>query len=136
MAEGLCRTLLGTHLDVYSAGTRPNPHGVDPRAAAAMAEIGIDIRTHHSKAVEELRGTGFDLVVTVCDSAREACPTFAGAARLMHQGFDDPPRLAANARTDAEAMPHYRRVRDEIKRFVATLPSLLATHNSAPGAAR
>lgn len=129
MAEAWCRALLGGRVEAYSAGTHPK--GLDPRAVAAMAEVGIDISGGRSKSVDELRGGPFDLVVTVCDSAREACPAFPGAARTVHHGFDDPPRLAEGARTEAEAMPHYRRVRDEIRRFVETLPSLLGMAQGA-----
>jgi SAM-dependent methyltransferase len=81
-----------------------------------MAEVGIDISTHASRRPEEI-GVSFDLVITVCDSAHDACPVFPGA-RVMHVGFDDPPRLAKGARDDEEAMPHYRRVRDEIRAFI------------------
>jgi arsenate reductase (thioredoxin) len=129
MAEGFARSLLGDHFAAFSAGTRPSPHGIDPRAVAAMAELGIDISGGHSKSIDELPSVPFDLVVTVCDSAHENCPIFPGAVRVIHHSFDDPPRLAAHARNDAEAMPHYRRVRDEIKVFIATLPALNAhTH--------
>ncbi len=93
-----------------------------------MAEVGIDISGGNSKSVDELPSVPFDLAVTVCDSARENCPIFPGAVRVVHHSFDDPPRLAANARTDAEAMPHYRRVRDEIKAFIATLPAARRIH--------
>jgi SAM-dependent methyltransferase len=81
-----------------------------------MAEVGIDISTHASRRPEEI-GVSFDLVITVCDSAHDACPVFP-SAHVMHVGFDDPPRLAKGARDDEEAMPHYRRVRDEIRAFI------------------
>jgi arsenate reductase len=77
--------------------------------------------------VDQLGSAVFDLVVTVCDSARESCPVVPGAARTVHRPFADPPRLAVQARTDAEALPHYRRARDEIKQFIAALPALLHT---------
>ena len=64
----------------------------------------------------------FDVVVTVCDNARESCPVFPGGARVVHRAFDDPPRLARDAATTEEALAHYRRVRDEIRDFVASLP--------------
>lgn len=120
MAEGWCRALHGGTIEACSAGTRPQ--GVNERAVRAMSEAGVDISGQRSKGVEALRGEGFDLVVTVCDSAREACPAWPGAARVMHAGFDDPPRLAAGAGSDEEAMGHYRRVRDEIRRFIEGLP--------------
>lgn len=64
----------------------------------------------------------FDYVITLCDNAKESCPYFPAKTRLLHRGFDDPPRLAAGARDEEEAMSHYRRVRDEIRAFVETLP--------------
>ena len=69
----------------------------------------------------------FDYVVTVCGNAQESCPVFPGKTKVVHVGFDDPPRLARNARTDEEALSHYRRVRDEIRKFVETLPESLTT---------
>lgn len=91
-----------------------------------MAEAGVDIFDQRSKHIDELRGRMFDVVVTVCDSAHESCPVFPGATRIVHVGFDDPPRLAASAKSDDEALPHYRRVRDEIRQFIQTLPGALA----------
>jgi arsenate reductase len=123
MAEGWARALHGERVEAHSAGIRPK--GLDPRAVAAMAEAGVDISAHHSKHVDELAGVTFDLVVTVCDDARENCPVFPGPVRRFHAGFDDPPRLAADATSEAEAIEHYRRVRDEIRRFVQSLPDLL-----------
>ena len=118
MAEGWAKALKAGEVEAYSAGT--DPHGMNPRAVAAMREAGVDISTHTSKRPQDL-GVKFDVVVTVCDSAHEACPVFPGA-RVVHVGFDDPPRLAKAARTDEEAMGHYRRVRDEIRAFVETIP--------------
>lgn len=118
MAEGLARALKGAEIDAYSAGTRP--HGLNPLAVRAMREIGIDITGHTSKRPEDL-GVTFDVVVTVCDSAHESCPVFPGA-RVVHVGFEDPPRLAKDAPSDDAAMPHYRRVRDEIREFIQRLP--------------
>ena len=120
MAEGWARHLKGDRIDPFSAGIEP--HGLDRLAVQAMAEAGVDISSHRSKHVDELRGMDFDYVVTVCDHAREHCPLFPGAAKVIHVGFEDPPRLAAGAATDAEALPHYRRVRDAIRSFVETLP--------------
>jgi arsenate reductase len=123
MAEGLCRALCGGRLDCRSAGVER--HGLDPRAVAVMAEIGIDISAQYSKIVDDLVDEAFDCVVTVCDRAREICPVFPGAVRTMHRGFDDPPRLARDAVDNDEALRHYRRVRDQIKAFVLGLPTLL-----------
>lgn len=123
MAEGWARALHGSWLDAYSAGTRPGT--LDPRARAAMSERGVDISAQRSKHVDDLGGVRFDLVVTVCDSAREACPVFPSAEKTVHSPFDDPPRLAKGAAGEEEAMGHYRRVRDEIKAFIESLPDRL-----------
>ncbi len=119
MAEGWAKALRGGVIEAHSAGTKP--HGLNPLAIRAMAEVGIDITGHASKRPEEI-GVAFDVVVTVCDSAHESCPVMPGA-KVVHRGFDDPPRLAAGAASDDEAMPHYRRVRDEIRAFIETLPA-------------
>jgi len=129
MAEGLARAHLGAAFEVHSAGTRP--HGVDPRAVTVMAEKGIDLRDHRSKHVDDLHGLDFDWVVTVCDRAAEACPVFPGAARRLHRGFEDPPRLAEAAASEAEALAPYRRVRDQIEAFVRSLPETLAEEHTA-----
>ena len=121
MAEGWARALHGDRIEAHSAGT--TPHGLNPLAVRAMAESGVDISGHASKRPEQI-GLPFDVVVTVCDGAHEACPVFPGA-RVVHAGFEDPPRLAADARSDEEAMPHYRRVRDQIRAYVERLPEAL-----------
>jgi arsenate reductase len=118
MAEGWAWALKSGEIEAYSAGT--NPHGLNPLAIRAMREAGVDISGHASKRPEEI-GVAFDVVVTVCDSAHESCPVFPGA-RIVHVGFDDPPRLAKGASSDDEAMLHYRRVRDEIRAFIERLP--------------
>jgi arsenate reductase len=123
MAEAWARQLKGDRIDPYSAGVEPK--GIDPRAIEAMAEAGVDISGQASKDVVSLGNLEFDYVITLCDNAREACPFFPARTRVMHVGFDDPPRLAASARSEEEAMAHYRRVRDEIKKFVETLPDSL-----------
>jgi arsenate reductase len=127
MAESWARTLHGDRLQPYSAGTAPGR--VDPRAIQVMREAGIDLSGQRSKHFEELSGVGLDWVVTVCDRANESCPIFPGRVRHLHAGFDDPPRLAADAGTEEQALGHYRRVRDEIRAFIETLPGVLA----APG---
>ncbi|MFG0283079.1 MAG: arsenate reductase ArsC [Phycisphaerales bacterium JB039] len=131
MAEGWARAL-HPHIDACSAGT--DPHGLNPLAVQAMAEAGVDISRHTSKTIDACDPETLDLVITVCDSAAEACPTFRGGARLMHRGFDDPPRLAAGAASDDDALPHYRRVRDEIRAFIEMLPQLVAAPAAAPEA--
>ena len=124
MAEGWARHLKGDVLEPYSAGIEA--HGLNPRAVAAMAEAGVDITHHRSKHVDELADVEFDYVVTVCANAHESCPIFPGQAKVIHVGFDDPPALARGAATEEEAMAPYRRVRDEIRDFVATLPTAFA----------
>jgi len=123
MAEGLARYLKGGEAEFFSAGT--SPHGVDPRAVLAMKEAGIDISGQDSKHVNDLGGVEFDYVVTVCGDANENCPFFPGKTTVIHVGFEDPPRLAKDASSEEEAMSHYRRVRDEIREFVMTLPGSL-----------
>lgn len=123
MAEAWTRELLGHKFEPYSAGVKPKR--VDPRAIKAMAEMGIDISAHVSKDIETLGDLDFDYVFTLCDNARESCPYFPAKTRVMHRGFDDPPRLAAKAGDEEEAMAPYRRVRDEIKAFVENLPEAL-----------
>jgi arsenate reductase len=90
-----------------------------------MAEAGVDISGHRSKHVRDLGGAEFDCVVTVCDQAHETCPVFPAKTKVVHVGFDDPPLLARGAKTEEEALAHYRRVRDEIRAFVETLPEAL-----------
>lgn len=123
MAEGWAKALRAETVEAHSAGT--DPHGMNRLAVEAMREAGVDISGHHSKKPDELAHIVFDYVVTVCDAAHQACPVFAGGAKVVHAGFDDPPRLARAAQTDAEALPHYRRVRDEIRAFIETLPGAL-----------
>lgn len=118
MAEGWARALHAGAIDACSAGTEP--HGLNPLAVRAMREAGVDISKHASKRPEDLGGT-FDVVFTVCDAAHESCPVLPGA-RIVHAGFDDPPRLARGAKNDEEALVHYRRVRDELRAFVTDLP--------------
>jgi arsenate reductase len=123
MAEGLCRNLRGDEIDAYSAGMEA--HGLNPLAVRAMGEIGIDISGHRSKTVTDLLAVEFDYVVTVCGHADETCPVFPARTAVVHRGFDDPPKLATGAQSDAEALSCYRRVRDEIRTYVLTLPGAL-----------
>jgi len=115
MAEGLLRHDAGEHLEVESAGTKPGL--VRPEAIAAMQELGIDISSHRSKHVDEFEGRQFDYVITVCDNAKESCPVFFGAAKKLHHGFEDPPPPSEG--TDAERMAIFRRVRDELRIYLA-----------------
>jgi len=120
MAEGWARHLKGDRIEPYSAGVET--HGLDPRAVRVMAEAGVDISRQRSKHVAELNDVALDYVVTVCGHAHEHCPIFSGKARVVHVGFDDPPKLAADAATEEDRLAPYRRVRDEIRAFVETLP--------------
>lgn len=128
MAEGWAHHLHGDLIDAYSAGVRPQ--GLDERAVQVMAEAGIDLIGHRSKALDELLEIPFDRVVTVCDRAAERCPLFPGKVEQMHRSFEDPPRLAADARDEQAALAHYRRVRDEIRDFVEALPQALQQKES------
>lgn len=123
MAEGWARHLKSDIIEAYSAGTKT--HGLNPRAVTVMRESGIDISGHRSKLVDELMNIQFDYVVTLCGHAQENCPFFPGKTKRIHAGFDDPPLLAESARSEEEALEHYRRVRDEIKTFVEQLPENL-----------
>jgi len=127
MAEGWTRALKGDIIKAYSAGIES--HGLNPQAAAVMAESGVDISAQVSKHLDELRHLSFDAVITVCDHARETCPIFPGAKRMLHVGFADPPamakRLAEAGAGVEEQRDCYRRVRDEIRAFVLTLPGPL-----------
>lgn len=123
MAEGWAKTLRGDQIEVYSAGV--DPHGMNERAIKVMAEAGVDISRHHSKHLDELNDIAFDYVVTVCDQAHEACPLFPGKTKVVHVGFDDPPRLARDAKSEEESLGHYRRVRDEIRQFIEHLDKYL-----------
>ncbi len=124
MAEGWTRALRSECIIPYSAGIET--HGLNPLAVKAMAEEGVDISQHQSKHVDDLAGTSFDYVITVCDHAHESCPVFPGDTIVIHRSFDDPPRLAKNASTDEDKLVHYRRVRNEIRQYVETLPKGLA----------
>ena len=92
-----------------------------------MAEASVDISAQRSKHVSELKDTLFDIVVTLCGHADEHCPIFPGKTRVIHVGFDDPAQLVATARSEEETLSHYRRVRDEIRDFVETLPEALTS---------
>ncbi|QDV68869.1 Arsenate-mycothiol transferase ArsC2 [Rosistilla carotiformis] len=116
MAEGWTRHFHGDSLEVYSAGIEA--HGLNPNAVAVMSEAGVDISGQSSKLVSLFSDVPLDVVITVCGHADENCPIFRTEAKVIHVGFDDPPKLAREAASPAEAMGHYRRVRDEIRDFV------------------
>ena len=124
MAEGWARRLRPDRIEPYSAGVEP--HGMNARAMKVMAEAGVPIDGQRSKHVREVMDVPFDYVVTVCDHANETCPLFPGKAKVVHVGFDDPPRLAKGAKAPEEALGHYRRVRDEIRAFVEQFEETIA----------
>lgn len=124
MAEGWTRHLRGDIIEPYSAGIET--HGLNPNAVKVMAEAGVDISQHESKHVDQFADIQFDYVITVCGHADENCPFFPGRTKVIHHGFDDPPKLAQDAKSEEEALGHYRRVRDEIRAFVETLPEGLS----------
>jgi len=117
MAEGLLRHDAGDRFEVFSAGTKPSQ--VRPEAIEVMNELGIDISAHRSKGVEEFRGEAFDYVLTVCDNAKESCPVFPGAAKMMHRNFEDPAAAAGSAE---ERRRVFRLVRDEIREYLRGFP--------------
>jgi arsenate reductase (thioredoxin) len=123
MAEGWARHLRNDVLEPYSAGIET--HGLNPNAVKVMAEAGVDISGHRSQHLDEFRDVPLDHVITVCGNAHESCPVFPGNTKVSHVGFDDPPRLAKEAANEEEALDCYRRVRDEIREFVETLPDSL-----------
>ena len=123
MAEGWARRLKVGQIEAWSAGIEI--HGLNPSAVKVMAEAGVDISDQRSKHLSELADVDFDYVITLCDHARDTCPIFRGSAKAVHAGFDDPPRLAEGAANEEDALNCYRRVRDEIREFVLTLPESL-----------
>lgn len=123
MAEGWARMLKGDQIEPVSAGIEA--HGLNTKAVQAMAEAGVDISGQTSKITADLDGREFDYVITVCSDADENCPFFPAKTKIIHRSFDDPPRLAADAETEEEALEIYRRVRDEIRAYVETLPEAL-----------
>jgi arsenate reductase (thioredoxin) len=127
MAEGWSRYLKGDLINAYSAGI--DTHGLNPNAVKVMAEAGVDISDHKSKNIAEFKYLPLDAVVTVCGHAHETCPFFPGNCKVTHVGFDDPPalarELAEQGASEEAQLDCYRRVRDEIRAFVETLPESL-----------
>ncbi len=118
MAEGLANHYWKDRCQAISAGTQPG--NVNPYAIKVLKELGIDISTARSKSAGEFIGQAFDLVVTVCDSARETCPFFPGAKEDLHQGFPDPSQVQG---TDEEKILAFRKSRDEIRLWLEELLS-------------
>ncbi len=124
MAEGWTRELHGNRYDVRSAGLEA--HGLNPYAVEVMREAGIDISQQRSQRLDDLPEICLDLVITVCGHADENCPVLPVGCRKLHVPFDDPPALARDAANEQERLQHYRRVRDEIREFVLSLPEVTA----------
>jgi len=120
MAEGWARKLKADVIEPYSAGIEK--HGMNPHAVKVMAEAGVDIANQYSKTPADLGPIAFDYVVTVCGHANEHCPIFPGPAKVVHVGFEDPPRLTKDLPDGEPKLDVYRRVRDQIRDFVKTLP--------------
>lgn len=123
MAEGWARALRCEVIDSYSAGIEK--HGLNPHAVRVMAESGVDISKQFSKTPAEIGPVEFDYVVTVCGHADENCPVFGAKTKVVHVGFEDPPKLTKHLPDGEEKLAVYRRVRDEIRRFVEGLPASL-----------
>lgn len=129
MAEGLVNHDLAGQVQAFSAGVRPK--GVNPRAIRVMRELGIDISGHRSKAVAELAGEHFDLVITVCDQAAGECPIFPGDSEVLHMPFPDPAKATG---TEEEILAEFRRVRDDLRaRLVPLLREKLAKRAGSRG---
>jgi arsenate reductase (thioredoxin) len=126
MAEALLQARFGEPYDALSAGTE-RTH-VRQLAIAAMAEIGIDISGHTSKTIDDSGEREYDVVVTVCDSARDACP-YVPARRVIHQSFSDP---SAATGTEAERLAVFRQVRDQLAEWIETTFTGQADVESAP----
>ncbi len=124
MAEGWARQLKDKEINAYSAGVVA--HGLNEYAVKVMKEAGVDISGYRSKTVSEIMDAHIDHVITLCSHANESCPVFPKRTNIVHAGFDDPPKLAKEAKSEEEALLHYRRVRDEIKEFVRSLPGALS----------
>ena len=117
MAEGLLEHDAGDRFEVESAGTKPGH--VRPEAIAVMKELGIDISGHRSKHVQEFENQSFDYVLTVCDNAKESSPVFPGHSKRIHKAFEDP---AAFQDTEEERLALFRRVRNDIRDYLKSLP--------------
>ena len=118
MAEGLLRQLAGDRFDVFSAGIEAG--SLRPEAVAAMNEIGVDISKQRSKSVDEYAGQPFDVVVMTCDEAKEACPLFPGAKRMLHWSVPDPAGIDGDPGRRAVA---FRAARDMLRQKVQELLS-------------
>ena len=127
MAEGWTRHLKGEVIEAYSAGIET--HGLNPHMVKVMAEVGVDVTSQKSENIRDFADTQLDVVVTVCGHAHETCPVFPANCKVVHSGFPDPPKmakeLAEQGASEDEQLECYRKVRDEIKSYVESLPNSL-----------
>jgi len=123
IAEGFARHLKGDVIEAFSAGIEAQ--GLNPHAVKVMQEAGVDISMQKSKTVSKLGNIEFDYVITVCGHADETCPFFPARTKVIHRGFDDPPKLARDTGSEEEVLAIYRRIRDEIRAYIETLPESL-----------
>ena len=120
IAEGWARHLKSNVIEAFSAGI--SPIGVSRQAIKVMAEAGVDISMHHSEQIDDYSEIDFDYVVTLCENAAENCPVFSGEARIVHRSFNDPYFATGG---EEQIMAVFRKVRDDIKAFVETMPGSL-----------
>lgn len=113
MAEGLTNAFHGDRYEAFSAGTEPT--SVNPYVFRAMNELGINLSGHYSKSIEEFTEQKFDIIVTVCDNAKETCPYFSGGKQYIHKSFPDPSALKGDEET---ILKETGRIRDEIKEWL------------------
>lgn len=119
MAEGFCNHLMSESYAGFSAGIEK--HGLNRNAVSVMKEAGVDITNHYSKTTDDIKNIEFDYVITVCGHADENCPWFPAKTKIIHHGFEDPPRMAEKYNSEEEKLDCYRRVRDEIEVFIKKL---------------
>ena len=124
LAEGWCRHFWEDCIEACSVGVSPLGF-IDPRIVKVMAEAGVDISAQRSKHLAEYDGMQFDCVITFCSNAQKCCPAFPEKTKVLHVEFGSPPLLAAESKSEEEALVHYRKIRDEIKAFIETLPGII-----------
>jgi len=128
IAEGWTRHLKGDIIEAYSAGIET--HGLNPNAVIVMTEAGVDISGQKSQNIDEFKDTKIDIVVTVCGHAHKNCPVFPGNnCKVIHIAFNDPPKMAKDLAEQGASkevqLDCYRKVRDEIKKIIETMPESL-----------
>jgi arsenate reductase len=127
MAEGWAHHLKGDHIEAFSAGIET--HGLNPNMIKVMEEAGVDVTDQKSENIRDFADTQLDVVVTVCGHAHETCPVFPANCKVVHRGFLDPPKmareLAEKGASEEAQLDCYRKVRDEIKEYILTLPESL-----------